>query len=62
MEVDKIVLHKLLKDISRFEEDFSNDLNGAFEKQFSPEVDIRSVSDFFSLVRATVKKHYPKLA
>ncbi|OFV48186.1 contact-dependent growth inhibition system immunity protein [Oligella sp. HMSC09E12] len=59
--VDEIVLHELLEDIARFEEDFRNDLDGAFEEQFSPEVEIASVSNFFTLLRETIKKHYPDM-
>ncbi|KGF30892.1 contact-dependent growth inhibition system immunity protein [Oligella urethralis] len=59
--VDEIVLRELLEDIARFEEDFRNDLDAAFEGQFSPEVEIASVSNFFTLLRETIKKHYPDM-
>ena len=59
--MDEIVLRELLEDIARFEEDFRNDLDAAFEEQFSPEVEIASVSNFFSLLRETIKKHYPDM-
>jgi hypothetical protein len=61
-EVDERVLQRLLEDLSRFEKDFSNDLDSAFETQFSPEIFIDSVSDFFTLLRTTIKKHYPALS
>lgn len=55
------IVQKLLNDLSRFEYDFFIDLDNAFEEQFSPDVIVGPVSEFFDLIRTTIKKHYPDL-
>ena len=55
------IVRKLLDDLSQFEADFSSDLDNAFEEQFSPDVIVEPVSEFFDLVRKIIKKHHPDL-
>ncbi|MDO5668187.1 MAG: contact-dependent growth inhibition system immunity protein [Alcaligenaceae bacterium] len=54
-------LNTLLREMTRFEADFPDDLDTAFTVQFSPEVDVIPVSNFFSLIRSTIKQSYPHL-
>ncbi|QKJ85525.1 hypothetical protein PMPD1_0550 [Paramixta manurensis] len=54
------VLHELLIEIDDFECKFSHNLDASFETQFSPELCLNPIKDFFTLLRKHIIVHLAK--
>ena len=57
LDTPKPILKKLIDELDHFEKSNGQNLDEMFEKEFSPEVDIPDVHEFFNELRTAIRKY-----
>ncbi|AHG65449.1 contact-dependent growth inhibition system immunity protein [Advenella mimigardefordensis] len=57
LDTSKPVLEELVDELDHFEESNGQNLDDMFEKEFSPEVDIADIREFFNDLRTAIQKY-----
>lgn len=57
LDTPKPVLEELVDELDHFEQSNGQNLDDMFEKEFSPEVDIADIREFFNDLRTAIQKY-----